>query len=485
MSKKILGGRFQLEAKVGEGGMGSVYRAFDLVSSKTVAIKILKKELAESRHARKRFSREALAAGRLNHPNIVRVYKYVDDTKPYIVMEFVDGVSFRRYLRRDKPAISEILSMVTQLCGALEHAHINNVVHRDLKPDNLTVDRNGRIKILDFGLARMKIPEISNLTRAGSALGTCSYMAPEQASGMPADERSDLYSLGVILYEAVCGKTPFRADEPASVLYMHVHEDPRRPRDHNPDIPPIIEDLILRLLEKDPKKRPASANALRDQIAFIKRQLAQPTFTTTKSVGLDRTTQEFSQIEISKSDPSYEPVPGELVSVSATDIPSLNYLIKRHPKEEAINIVRELEELMDDCFKSHDGKIIEKKGSHYVTAFCGEDQTNRAVQSIHTLRTRVASFLNRYQFKTEPVLSAGVFGGTISVQQKGSSWENIAKHELKHGANRLEKISRTLPETTLVSEECIPKSHRVEPYRSLFVRGRREPIRVFRVLDGS
>ena len=137
----------------------------------------------------------------LNHPGIVKIFDYVEGVRPFLVMELVNGVSMRRYVRRERPDTHKLLEMCEEMCEALAHAHDRGVFHRALKPENIFVSSDGVAKILDFGLARVRLPEISHLTRSGSALGTCSYMAPEQAAGKPADERSDLYALGIILYE--------------------------------------------------------------------------------------------------------------------------------------------------------------------------------------------------------------------------------------------------------------------------------------------
>jgi class 3 adenylate cyclase len=464
--------------------MGSVYRALDLQTRRSVAIKILRKDLSESRHARRRFAREARAAGMLDHANIVHILKFFDDARPYMVMELVDGVSMRRFVRREKPTVDRLLDVMMQLCDALAHAHDRGIVHRDIKPDNIVINRTPQetdlVKVLDFGLARVRLPEISHLTRSGSALGTCSYMAPEQASGRPADERSDLYSLGVILYEAVCGRTPFTADDPASILYMHVHEEPRNPRSHNPDIHPELEKLILRLMSKQADQRPSNARLLKEQLQNLRKVLRgeittmdAPAVKPQGGVGLPQA--------LPKAVPTLEPAPGEAVSVLTADVPAFGLLTRGRNPLEATELEAELVENLEESVRQHDGRVLDRYGTRVVAAFCGQDHGTRAVHSVAHMRSRVGAVLNRYSLEVVPTVSAGVFGGELPQRKSGDSWEEVAKQELMHGAARLERLSRKLPDDTLVSEDCLADNLRAEHLRSLFVRGRREPIKVFRV----
>lgn len=474
MSKKVLGGRYQLEIKLGEGGMGSVFRALDLIGNKTVAIKVLRKDLAKSQHARRRFAREARAASMLDHPNIVKVLRFCDETRPYIVMEFVDGVSLRRYFRREELSQVGLLEVTMRLCEGLAHAHERGIVHRDIKPDNILVQSDGSLKLLDFGLARVRIPEISQLTRSGSALGTCSYMAPEQASGKPADERSDLYSWGIILYEALCGKLPFSGEDPAAVLYMHVHEEPKAPRLHNPDIHPAVEKLLLSLLSKDPEDRPDNAHILSKECQAVI-HLLEGRFDTLEM------SQELTEVFLD----SEEDLEEEKVSVLAADIPSFTILTRGRNPLEATEIESLLAEELENSVKHYDGTLLERHGTRVVAAFAGEEHGLRAISAVERMRNRATAILSRYQLETKPLVSAGVFGGALPVQgpTSYSSWEELARQELLHGASRLERLSRRLSDDTLVSEDSLPAKIPVESLRSLFVRGRREPVEVYRVVS--
>ena len=494
MSRKVLNERYQLELKLGEGGMGSVYRALDLATNRDVAVKILRRDLAESKHARRRFAREARAAGMLNHPGIVRTMDFVDDIRPYLVMELVSGVSLRRYIRRERPDSFRLLVITDELCDSLAHAHDRGVVHRDLKPDNLVVTPEGHVKILDFGLARVRIPEISHLTRSGSALGTCSYMAPEQAAGKPADERSDLYAIGIILYEALTGSIPFTADEPASILYMHVHEAPKPPRSLNPDIPVEMERLVLQLMEKKPSQRPANARVLKSLVTQVRRAMKGEETAIMEAVSMMASVADLpvaTAVPMVISMPSIvsnaEPADGDAVSVLAADIPNFTLFTRDRNPLETTELESVLIDELDHCVRDQAGKMLDRYGTRIVAAFCGQDHGSRAVLSAQTMRSRVQAVLSRYSLITSPTVSAGVFGGELPKRGVGDSWEEMAKQELMHGAARLERLSRKLPDDTLVSETSLGvDSHlTTEPLRSLFVRGRREPIQVYRVLTAG
>ncbi len=475
VTNRVLVGRYQLEAKLGEGGMGSVYRALDLTTRKTVAVKILRRDLCESKHARRRFAREARASAMLNHPGVVRVFDYVDDVRPFIVMELIDGVSLRRHIRREKPPVDRTLELLQFVCEALGHAHHRGVVHRDMKPDNVVVTREGRIKVLDFGLARVMTPDLSQLTRSGSALGTCSYMSPEQAAGKDADERSDLYAMGVMMYEFLCGSTPFSADDPASILYMHVHEEPEPPRVLNPDLHPELERLILSLMAKDAAERPASARVLYHELDRVRRLLR----------GEEPPAEDTAELDVVVQTPLVqgpEPVPGDQVSLLAADIPNFGRLTRDKGPLETTELEAVLVEELETSVRSNSGRLLERYGTKVLAAFCGDDHGVRAVRSARTMKTRIQAVLQRYSLESRlPSFSAGIFGGRLPDRGPNDSWEDVARQELMHGASRLEKLSRDLQDEILISADSLNQEVVAEPLRSLFVRGRQEPIQVYRV----
>jgi hypothetical protein len=257
MEKKLLGGRYRIDALIGRGGMSDVYRGMDVVLQRQVAIKIL---TDRSEDLRKRFLREAQSMARLNHTNIVGVYDAAqNDGVSYIVMELVQG----RTLATISPSeltVHTALRYILDLLEALAFAHENNVVHRDVKPANIMVLATGAIKVMDFGLSR-RTSEMSSVTNAGEIVGTIAYLSPERFLGKIADARSDLYSVGVVMYEVFTGTVPFKneSDDLVAVIFAHVNEPPAALRAINPAVPAPIERIVLRLLEKDPERRYASA----------------------------------------------------------------------------------------------------------------------------------------------------------------------------------------------------------------------------------
>ncbi len=272
----LLADRFQLERLLGVGGVGEVYYAQHNVLGVPYAVKVLREALADDEVIVERFRREAYAASRLHHPNIVQTHDFgrTEDEELYIVMEYVDGPSLRTLIAEcapGPPPLNRGLRILAQLASALEHAHAANIVHRDLKPDNilLTVDRDGGdvVKVLDFGLAKVLGDEGTAITQLGQVFGSPQYMSPEQARGEPVDTRSDIYSFGVLAYEVACGRPPFVYGSMPRLLVAHMEEKPPLPSAHLPvEAPPLpdpLESILLACLEKDPADRPATVGEVR------------------------------------------------------------------------------------------------------------------------------------------------------------------------------------------------------------------------------
>ena len=264
---RILNDRYEVGAPLGKGGMAHVYRGTDRVLDRTVAIKVLAGKYAEDDRFVARFRREAQAAAGLSHPNIVGVYDTGgEDGKHYIVMEFVEGETLANVLRREgRLDPDRAAAIAVEVATALHAAHDRGLVHRDVKPGNVMIDRDGRVKVVDFGIARAAADD--TLTQTGLVLGTASYLSPEQAQGVPVDARSDVYSLGCVLFEMLTGRPPFEGDTPVSIAYKHVNEAPPHPRELVPSLPPHLDEAATRALEKDPDARFPTAEAFRQAIA--------------------------------------------------------------------------------------------------------------------------------------------------------------------------------------------------------------------------
>ncbi|MFF4550799.1 Stk1 family PASTA domain-containing Ser/Thr kinase [Streptomyces sp. NPDC001435] len=274
-------GRYVLQAPLGEGGMASVYRAHDTVLGRTVAVKTLHADLARDPSFRERFRREAQAVAALNHTNIVAVHDSGEDTGPdgvvpYIVMEYVQGRSLRELIRERAadPAggaipLDRALAVTSAVLDALECSHRQGLIHRDIKPANVMTTGDGAVKVMDFGIARALQSDATAMTRTGTVLGTPQYLSPEQAQGKPADARSDLYSVGCMLFELVTGTLPFDGESTMSVLYQHVQQPPPVPSSINPSLSPAVDAVVARALSKDPAGRYPSARAMADDIRQV------------------------------------------------------------------------------------------------------------------------------------------------------------------------------------------------------------------------
>lgn len=259
MQQKILNNRYELEQKIGEGGMARVYRGRDMRLNRPVAVKVLHSQYATEVGFLQRFRHEAQAAANLRHPNIVDVYDVGQDGDiHYIVMEYVEGSDLKALIRRDGPLpVERAVEVAEAVAHALEAAHRIGLVHRDVKPQNVIVEPGGLVKITDFGIAKSNFS--TAMTETGVTYGTADYISPEQARGQPATPRSDIYALGVTLYEMLTGRLPFTGDSSIAVAMQHVTADPPLPRMYNPRIPPRLEALMLRAMSKDPDERPANA----------------------------------------------------------------------------------------------------------------------------------------------------------------------------------------------------------------------------------
>jgi serine/threonine-protein kinase len=265
-------GHYRIVERIGKGAMGEVYRAEDTRLRRPVALKFLSDDQVDDR-ARKRFRREAQAVSRLDHPNICTVYEINEapDGRMYIVMGYYDGESLKQRLRRGR--MSEVVTVETaiDIANGLDYAHGRGVVHRDLKPANLIIEKSGNIRIVDFGLA--KLADYTSMTDSGVTVGTIAYMSPEQATGKAVDGRSDVFSLGIVMYELLVGRSPFQSDQVAAILYKVLNEDPQPLSASQSGIPAKLIDIVMRALAKDPDQRYQSAREMRDELLVLLEEL--------------------------------------------------------------------------------------------------------------------------------------------------------------------------------------------------------------------
>ncbi|KES04372.1 serine/threonine protein kinase [Streptomyces toyocaensis] len=273
--RALAGGRYQLRDLLGQGGMASVHLAYDSVLDRQVAIKTLHTELGREQAFRERFRREAQSVAKLTHTNIVSVFDTGEDdvdgmTTPYIVMEYVEGRPLGSVLDEDirqqgaMPA-DKALKITADVLAALEISHEMGLVHRDIKPGNVMMTKRGVVKVMDFGIARAMQSGVTSMTQTGMVVGTPQYLSPEQALGRGVDARSDLYSVGIMLFQLVTGRLPFEADSPLAIAYAHVQEEPPTASSINRSLPPAVDALIARALKKNPNERFPSAEAMRGE----------------------------------------------------------------------------------------------------------------------------------------------------------------------------------------------------------------------------
>ena len=272
---QVFADRYEVLGTLGKGGMGVVYRARDRQLDEVVALKLLRPEaLASDPTLLERFKQEIKLARRITHRNVLRTHDFGETSGvPYISMEYLEGVTLKDLVRnRGALPLGVGLSIAKQMCHGLGAAHAGGVVHRDIKPQNMLIlPETAELKIMDFGISRVSSvdAEGSGLTTAGTVMGTPDYMPPEQAQGRPADFRSDLYSLSVVLFEIFTGKLPFKGETPMAVVVAHIQQAPPRPRSVNPKLPPELEAAILKGLEKDPARRWQTADEILEALSAI------------------------------------------------------------------------------------------------------------------------------------------------------------------------------------------------------------------------
>jgi eukaryotic-like serine/threonine-protein kinase len=308
--KTVLDDRYDVVRPLGSGGMGEVYLARDRVLGRDVALKVLRKQYAGDDEFAERFKREAMSAASLSHPNIIQVYDRgeTEEGASYIAMEYVPGGTLKERIFRDGPLeAADAAGVGAQVAGALGAAHDRGMVHRDIKPQNVLLTARGGAKVADFGIARAG--SSATISRTGSVMGTAGYMSPEQALGKPATPKSDLYSLGVVLYEALTGELPYTADNPIAVSMKHVNEPLRPPIELNPRLPRGMNAIVTKLLAKDPEDRYADADELAEDLWRVSRGLEPVSAGVGKKQGPQRITQASTNITSEMQRPRPGPIP--------------------------------------------------------------------------------------------------------------------------------------------------------------------------------
>ncbi|WP_433290752.1 Stk1 family PASTA domain-containing Ser/Thr kinase [Pseudonocardia sp. CA-142604] len=272
---RLLSERYELGEVLGYGGMSEVHRGLDTRLGRDVAVKVLRADLARDPQFQMRFRREAQNAAALNHPAIVAVYDTGEvagesGPLPYIVMEYVDGQTLREIVKTTGPMSQQrVIEVMADVCAALDFSHRHNIIHRDVKPANIMINRAGAVKVMDFGIARA-LGEGQNVTQTAAVIGTAQYLSPEQARGEAVDARSDVYAAGCVLFELLTGDPPFTGDTPVAVAYQHVREDPRRPSEVNPSVPAALDAVVLKALSKNPLNRYQSAAEMRSDLVRVR-----------------------------------------------------------------------------------------------------------------------------------------------------------------------------------------------------------------------
>ncbi|MBQ7478866.1 MAG: serine/threonine protein kinase, partial [Selenomonadaceae bacterium] len=259
MVQRVLDQRYELQELIGSGGMADVYRAQDKVLNRSVAVKILHEQFRRDEEFIGKFHQEAQAAARLSHPNIVNIFDVgISGDDHYIVMEYVPGNTLKSLIQeKGHLPVEDALRIAREISDALAMAHANNIVHCDIKPHNILMMPDGHAKIADFGIARA-VTE-STMTYSGNVIGSVHYFSPEQAKGTYITPKSDVYSLGVVLYEMLTGHLPFTGENPVSIAMKHLQEEPVPVRQYNPEIAPVVEAVVMKAMSKDPAMRPDSA----------------------------------------------------------------------------------------------------------------------------------------------------------------------------------------------------------------------------------
>jgi serine/threonine protein kinase len=505
MKGRLLGGRYHLDKVVGEGGMGIVYRARDQKTGDIVAVKVIRADIACETRAVKRFLREAEAAGRLNHPGIVRVFDEGTDVEHYLVMELVEGLTIREWVKTYGRAHRPILKLLGDILAGLHHAHSRGIIHRDIKPENILVTHEKRAKLMDFGLARPMVGRGVTITQTGAIVGTVAYMSPEQASGKRGDERSDLYSLGVVAYELLSGRRPFSGESPMQILLKHIQDEPLPPRRFNPGLPEQIEEVLLRLLSKKPEARYANAS---EAWEAFRKCLDVPAGRTRGDVATPHTLQPTivsplpqrvaTRPSVSRPVPAVPrtsprkrstAAPSIEVTLLYTHVQRLQEILDVQPPMEAMEQAGLYARTVDSVARLNKARVLDRRGSMHLLVFDGTQVENPpacALKTVHRLKQEVCEMASRSgDPPPELFLSAGVYTAKLRAADDGSIDDSI-REEMLNGARRLHEMSANDKKYAVLchnTHERVMGQIQVVPLKPVYVGGVTTPIQAFEVKE--
>ncbi|MDX2474735.1 MAG: protein kinase, partial [Candidatus Krumholzibacteria bacterium] len=427
--------QYLIGAKLGGGGMGAVYRAEDQRLGRTVALKFLLPHLTDKTSAKQRFIHEAQAAARLEHPNICTILEVGESPtgEMFIAMPLYEGVSLRERLQQGPVPLPEIIDYARQICAGLTRAHEQGIVHRDIKPENIFVTRDGVLKILDFGIAKLSA---AGVTGTGVVLGTLAYMSPEQARGGTIDHRSDIWSLGAMLYEMACGQAPFRRDNPAAMINAVVNEAPAPLVSLWPDAPPALTTIVERALEKSPAERFQTIPDLSAALA----ELLNPGAET---------------VEITRSTPAILPE-GErrLATILVTHIHDYDTIVENASPTELDALQEQMHQLVRDCVARHGGVVNEASGAEIISLF-GVPTTHEddVVRAVRAARAMAKAALSQGDL-SHIALQSGIDSGYVVVQP-GTTEDECYRlvGSTLHTAIRIAEDAG--PSEVLVTQSCL------------------------------
>ncbi len=468
---------YKILKKIGQGGMGQVYLAEDTQLDRKAAIKFLTPEFSRNQDVKERFRREAKATAALNHQNIVTIYEFGDyEENPYIVMEFIDGESLRELIRRKKLNVKESVSIILQVCEGLSKSHQAGIVHRDLKPENIFIDKDGRVKILDFGLAKFRSQE--NITDESTRLGTINYMSPEQLQGQDIDVRSDIFSLGVIFFELLTERTPFKGEYEASIIFSILNDDPPEIKDFNAAIPDVVQDIINRMLAKEKLYR---YQTIQDAAADLDSLSGDSGRETRNGLATSVRSVEDLLEHRRKIDRLIESKYKRSILILFSDIVGSTQFFEQRGDIEGRAMVQRHQRLMFRVIKKHSGVVIKTLGDGIMVSFddvpagcrCAIEmqqvlwQDNQSFQKEDRIRMRIAMHYGRAVIEQNDI-----YGDAV----------NVAARVEKHTEGDQIVLSKAVADV-LDGNLAFP----VTPIGSVSLKGKSEKIPLYRLrwFDGE